>query len=269
MRFCCGVIVPLQALCGGSCLILGLWIQMPALDLVFLELLCLLSMTAVLVDREAVGKWALAIAWGCSVLGLAHVFTSRSASYAWDDYFSIPPFLIAFELFLVSVGMPQTRLQRHWRLLGMLWALFAASIWLAGAYIQNLRLSFHLGLIILAGLLILLKRVISLSWAWIQVVNTILLLTIAVPCADWVLRPRFRFDPQPDPNKRAYLYDNAMRDPGAYAAWRQYALTETVRFAEEYYVPDPSGLQPFRLRSNRTRSLLQERFKHQQPGLPR
>jgi lysophospholipase L1-like esterase len=127
--------------------------------------------------------------------------------------------LIALAAFLVSRVSDEPQTRGRWRVLGITWGFAGAAVWLAGSYLLNERFGFHLAILATLALLILLKAMFRLPAAATLAANTLILMLVMVPAADYVLRPNYDLNPQLDDARRLYSYEVARKDPSAFAAW--------------------------------------------------
>lgn len=226
-------------------LLLGLdagmaWIGIVAAVFVVLE-------CAAVVRRGALPRLSILFLWGSTLVALASPFVFRRSVQIVENSLVWMGCVIALALAIATTRLPRHE-RRPCKVLGFVWAGCSTTAWIAVAYVRNEPVRFHVGLVLSVALIVLLKRGFNLRTVGIQAANTVLLLIVLLPVVDWVHRPRYVLNTRPDTRARYFSYENARRDPVAFARWWKYFFGQWCALADQIDVPDPAGVLPFRLR---------------------
>ena len=125
-----------------------------------------------------------------------------------------------------------------WRCLAMAWAYSGVGVWLAVSYSQNVPRMFYAGLLGALLLLVTCHWLFQLPSMGAQAVNTLILLLVALPAADLVLRPAVSEEPLA-PDGKYYLYETARKDPAGFARWCAACDADSVRIKRAIFTADP------------------------------
>ena len=104
---------------------------------------------------------------------------------------------------------------------------------------------FYLGLLLILLLLVVLKRIAGLGPFGHQAANTLLLLIVGLPIADWFSRPAYRLDVSPNPDKKYYSFEGARKDPSAFRRWWPYYVKQWDAMGGKVYMRDPRAFCRF------------------------
>jgi lysophospholipase L1-like esterase len=208
------------------------------------------AMTLLLVEAAS-AAWGrtpvpvmLPIRWLCTLIGGGLLFQNLPG-------FTAALSALLFATALLTAGqLAVPAIRTHWRKLGLVWLLAGGLACLARAYTENLPLLFFAGIGVVLVTLILCKLWLALPSLAVLTINTLVLLLIGLPVADWLTRPHYHQPARPDPAAKYYSYEVAQKDPGGFVAWNHYATIELRRLNARFYEPDPAGILPYRLRPN-------------------
>ena len=211
--------------------------------------LVLLGVLACLVGLERrAHRWQAYLAWIATIVVAALAVGGEFPLLEYGGFFLALAGGIAALLWLAAARLPRTDLRMHWQLLGASWTVFALLYWLEVAYLLNLKVEFYLGLLAAFGFLIALKRIRSMPGALVLTVNTMLLLIVGLPLADLLTRPNYQLPERPDLRQRLYAYEEARKDPGAFARWWYYFVREWRVTQKDICMATTNSPAPFRLR---------------------
>jgi lysophospholipase L1-like esterase len=130
---------------------------------------------------------------------------------------------------------------RRWSAWVLIGGLAATVLWLAVAYIENRRVAFHVGLVLLLALLAFSHRWVRLPFVAIQVVNTAILLIVGLPVLNLVLAPSDQGTEVPPLSARPYSYEFARRDPAAFARWWTHKNKQAAGLLRSILVSNADG----------------------------
>ncbi len=245
------ILLVLQVLAGGCAVVLGLW-NLPALAVVCLGLLGAGASAARMLGARAwEKKWLrLGIAtalWACSVAVPASLLPGGAPSYTLGGYYAAVALLMSAVLLAGALDPGCSGPRVHYKILSVAWAFLGDLLWLAGSYGQNLQGQFYCGLLLGVALLAWCKAWFRLPGLGVQAANTLLLLLIGLPIADWLVRPAQRTDARPQPGPMVLSFEAAKRDPEAFRRWWNYFVAQWDVMAKAVFMPDPDGVLPYRL----------------------
>jgi lysophospholipase L1-like esterase len=252
------VIVFLSQLLVAACaIVMAIWVWAPWIGQAGLACL-MLDLTAVgsvsLVARGKPLRFGLCVAWVCTaVIWMRMVPTA----FPWFAYCAVLAWVVAAAVFLAGCRLAETVARKRWNALAIFWAFAGGLIWLVDSCLRNESAPFYTGLVILFALLILCRIAFALPGFWVQLVNTVQLLLVALPVVDLILRPSYRLDPRPETDVKYYSYTAAKKDPAAFARWWNYYLDQWDLMAAEVFRPDPGSQLRFVLRPNSQGHLFQ------------
>jgi lysophospholipase L1-like esterase len=240
----------LQTLLLGCALLLAVWLQAPWAALAGIGLVGIALVTVEATParaRKAVEAAGLTAVWAGSIL----VWVSMALSAMSCDFlYAVPAWLVAAALWLAQRGMAGDAAEARWKTPVMAWLFCGGLMWLGGGYFQNQRGGFYAGLFATLALLILCRVWFRLGSRGAQVVNTVILLLVGLPAADFVLRFHSRPPLRPETCRLYYSYDAAKGDPEAFARWEEYYTQEFDRMGSEVFTAAPNSPLPLRLRPN-------------------
>jgi hypothetical protein len=235
----------LQAVFGGAALLMAVLAKVPWLGIGALGVICFSAVLASLMPKF--GAWCFCGA----VIGIVAIPLSylcrKGALYTWDNYFAIVAWLVG-SVAALAARKSGLRAKRLWKGTGVSWWLLGFLIVCATAYERNEFGSFYTGLAGAVVLLIVAKRFMKLGTAGHQAANTLLILMLGLPIADYFTRPTYLLESSPEPSKRYYSFEGARKDPSAFRRWWPYYVKQWEAMGRRVYTPDPAGVLPFRLK---------------------
>jgi lysophospholipase L1-like esterase len=257
------VVFFLQAFLTGAAICAGLWAEMPVLGSAGLAVLAFCVMATelpALARNQPSRKAALAAAW-LAVLASPCVLLWFKASYhRFDPLYAMLLWVLAASALPASSFPRSATPAARLRLLGMVWALFVTTFLLGHGHVTNNSALFHGAT---AGIVVW----ILLAKAWfkppdfaVQILNTLLLVFIGVPIADWIVRPSYRMDTQPATGVNYYSYEQARQNPTAFDRWWRYYLLQWRQMGQTVFYKDPAGRMPFLLRPGAEAHFFQSRI---------
>lgn len=173
-------------------------------------------------------------------------------SQVWDYLYGAMAFLVGAALWLSDGVVELPRSFRSWRVVALVWMLVGLLVMVATAYVRDELLAFYAGAVGIAGVAFLGKRWLPLpGWAT-QMANTIILLSVGLCVADFLLFPREHLKPVPKVRERAYSYEYFKHDPGGFARWLEYFAAEGNRMCRAMFTTTPDGVVQYVLKSNLT-----------------
>jgi len=237
----------------GGLVAVGLYLlaltEVPRLGVALLGLVGVATVIAELMPTHwhaRAWKFAATLGWCATLLLPAGLWSAASRLTWFHAYYAVIAWLMAAALTLAVLRLSR---RRSWKCLAAFWFGLGELIWLAQAYTQNRVGDFYVGLAIAIALLIALKRSFRLPPIAILTSNTLLLLFLFLPVADWLARPP-ALPPASDVAGDDYLYSAALQDPEAHARyWNRY-LAQYDRLNREMAFLDPENVLPYRTRSN-------------------
>jgi lysophospholipase L1-like esterase len=253
----------MQEVLTGSALVMCLWVGMPwgYAAAVAAVGVCLLAVSvAPRKAQQRANRWSLAAAWAFSLLVQAGLSWAGDRVVALDTYYAVVACLVGIAVLPTGGHLNSGPVKTGWKVLSMSWLLLGSCLWLAGSYVQNLSGPFH------AGLLFILVLLIGCRWRFrppalgIQIINTLLLLAVALPLVDLFIRPSYRLNTEPDTAKRYYSYAAAKQNPAAFGRWWNYYDDQMRELGREVFTADPTGVLPFRLKPNSRGYLFRSRI---------
>jgi lysophospholipase L1-like esterase len=264
-----------QLLFGAGAIALALSPGMPRIPQIFLGLVLLCGLAvSILVGGSpetgsiAVGRtalwlrrmtWIFVIATCATALSMQETFGFWDTSIAWIASLMAASFLAAY---FSTHGKRDGQFLKG---VAWVWAAVAVAHWIGAAYLHNLVPAFYGGLLMILGLGVALRFWFRLTPTGIQTINTILLLTLALPVADWIVASH-RSNATIQVREHPYRYEIARRDPGRFSAWWQYYQQAWNLMARDIFIPDPEGRYPLRLRPGGDGHLMESRIVINQHG---
>ncbi len=228
---------------------------MPWIVSLALGLLCAARLSSDLFQAKA-ATWFEGAAWVFSLGVPAAILVFGNST--WDGYHAVLTWLMAAAI--LPWGERHNPRRAHWRILGMVWVLLGNVIWITTSYLDNHRVAFYAGVLLNVGFLIVCKIWFRLPFLAVQASNTLLLVLLGVPLVDLVIRPSYRLDQQPDTAKQMYSYEAAKKDPAAFAQWWLYFIDEWNALGNHIFMPDPTGVLPFRVRPGSEANFFESRI---------
>lgn len=200
--------------------------------------------------RAPIQIWSGAAAWLSSLfIPISLLFAPRNPTLA-ETYYAVVAWLIAAAAGITSNRATGPGVKRSWKALAITWAYVGAFLWLAAAYIQNLKGPFYVGLALACAVVILTELCFRLrAWSIIGL-NTLLGMLILLPLVDFLTRAPVRIDPHPEIAGNAYLFDVARKDPHAFLFWWGKYLSQYDKLMRDIFIPDPNHVLPYRTRTN-------------------
>jgi lysophospholipase L1-like esterase len=138
--------------------------------------------------------------------------------------------LVAVPMLGVGICGPNSR---RWKLPAMACAGFAGGLWLATAWTYCLRYDFYAALLAALALLILCKLWFRLPAFAILTANTILLSGFGLGLVDLFVPPPPRLNPHLATARKYYSFENARKDPLAFACWWDYFVQQWLVMSQE------------------------------------
>jgi lysophospholipase L1-like esterase len=260
------ILVPTQVICFGCAVLMSFWTGTPGSAIVALSLLAVSGMAPDVVSpaqRERVLDTSVTWAGTCSAALLLLLLLPggedpRLGRYL-DMYYAAEAWLIAAGLYLGGVTAASGRSRRRGGLV-VAWALLGTFLWLAAAYLENLVGLFYLGLLNLLAVLVVCHFWFQLPKPGIQAVNSLILLTIGVPVADFLVLPPYSLRNDAKKRQIFYSFEAAKANPAAFARWWSFYLSQWQETERQIAGPDPEYYLPCRLRPNSHALLLQSRI---------
>lgn len=255
-------LLSIQVVCAGLAFVLSFWVGLPWYGQMGLAILGASSLGAFLAasfEKLKLERWCFVVACGCGAATLFVLwFHSQSDSGFrgyWDPYYATIPWLLMGALWPLTFQLSASRAAAVrglnpiiWKSLALAWGFVGSGLWLAGSYLENLRMAFYFGLVVTVALLTLGKMWFRLPFIAIQIVNTLIVVLIGLPCADLVIRPAYRLRLHPEARQELYSYKAARKDPAAFGRWWGYYLEQANQLLKHITVPTPGKSAPFRLR---------------------
>jgi lysophospholipase L1-like esterase len=242
----------LQAALLGLVFLMAVWVKLPwsgllGLGGLFASLIAAQVGTA---RGEHLQRWTGLVAWLCLPAIVASPWFGGNNLALLDNYYALLAWLIALVLLLGAAGIEHATARARWKVLGMIWVFAGAFIWTLVCYAQNRPPGFYLGLLIWLVLLIVSEVRFRVPTAGMVANHTLILLILGVPAVDWLARPSYRMEAEPDFSKRYYSYEMARKDPVAFGKWWRFYLDQWCAAAGKVTMPDPAHMLPFLLRPN-------------------
>jgi lysophospholipase L1-like esterase len=176
--------------------------------------------------------------WICAIIACA----SSAKTFVWDPFFAVQAALAAVALWL---GQPS-----QWQIAAMIWSFLASAICAGAGYVQNANTPFYVGILSAIMLLVLARNLFRFGVFGAQVVNTILIILIGLPAADFFMHPRHTREVTTDTAWKFYSFHAAKGDPGSFARWWGFFLDHTEMSRQPIFEATPGGDPPYRLRPN-------------------
>lgn len=184
--------------------------------------------------------------WGGTMLAISG-FALTQSTVMFDDYYAVLAGLVAVAVLTAAFGIADLEIKSKWRKLGLTWAFLGSSVWIGASCLQNRQDEFYAALLVNLTLLILCRLWFRPRAFGIQTLNSLILLLVALPAFDLLLRSRSTMDMKSEPQKY-YPYEAAKRDPTAYALYTRYYGEQWASMAKDIMEPDPKAVLPFLLR---------------------
>ncbi len=211
---------------------------------------------------------ALALAWWAS-LALA---VNLLGAWGWvmrleswrGGFWAALPFGAAAVSGIAS-ARAQAEGKRGWRLLAFCWLLAGGGVWVCIGYVQNSIWIFYGAIVVLVAALAGARRALRLGGFGTQVVNTMILLLVAIPVLDRAFDKKYEANRE-DARGRAiisaaqaplyYSFKAAHGDPSVFAIWWNFWMREMNHFLARACEPAPGFRPPIRLRPHGTAKLM-------------
>jgi lysophospholipase L1-like esterase len=228
------------------------WITIAAVAVLYV-------IAASLALHRRIARWELLLGWGCTVLAWGGLLLGGDGIISLDNYYAVIVLLISTGMMFAGWRLCPNPLRSQWNALSFIWGFLAGLLWLAVSYEFNLRTEFHVGLGILAGLLVASKLIFRLPNVAVLASNTVLLLLIGLPLADALTRPDYRIGYDAQEGKKFYSYEFARQNPAAFGRWWNHFVDEWRVLQKEICQPDATGLAPFKFRPGTEGMMFQSR----------
>jgi lysophospholipase L1-like esterase len=246
------VAVLLRILLTAAAVLASVWVVMPRggnLALGILGIVSTASHTPAITRRKRLCAGGLAVAWLSSLVVVMEIFR-MSPELPSDSYYCWLAALIAATMLPPGGQLADGPLKNGWKILGLSWITFGCFVWLVESYTRNSPWAFYLGLLSVVALLIFGKFWLRLPPFLVQTVNVLILLSIGLPAADWLTRMISAGAPDPRPEDKLYLYENAKRNPAGFVRWWGVFDSEWAKAAKEIFVFGPTGIMLLHPRPN-------------------
>ena len=209
--------VLVQCILSGAVIGMGIFVHMPwmtiaAVAVLYVETVLLVLQGYVAKRQVVVGLVATSIAWG----GL---FFGTTWLSEMERLHAVVVLVMASGVMFAGRRCDGGSFKRWWNILGISWLFVAGFLWIAVAYVHNLKIEFYVGLGMIFVLLFMLKRLFKLPGLVVQAVNTLLLLLVGVPVADVLVRPNYRLNTDAIAVQKYYSYEFAKQNPAAFGHW--------------------------------------------------
>ncbi|MGO8701349.1 MAG: SGNH/GDSL hydrolase family protein [Limisphaerales bacterium] len=237
-----------QSLWLSLILLLAVWVGLPAGAVVGF---CLTAAALIVrsipprLARTSLARAAVAVAWAGS---LTIWVSTALARVTFDVYYAALAGMIAVAVWLVAGRESDAIWKARWNALVMAWLFCGAFAWLGAGYFNNRSGTFFAGLAAALAALGLCRVWFQWGPAGIQVLNTLILLLVALPLVDVARRPQSRIAVRPDNCRLYYSFNAAKGDPEAFGRWEEYYQSQFDRLGLEIFMPAPNTPLPFRLR---------------------
>jgi lysophospholipase L1-like esterase len=173
------------------------------------------------------------------------VWASLFAGFSW---FVALPFLP-----LSSPNFP-CQPRPIWKLAALVAAFLADLLWLAAAYSENERAAFFAGVLAALLLLQLCKAWFHPPWLPTQIINTLLLLLIGLPLANWAFELPSIWAAPPESRPEVLLnyssYQAAKSNPAGFESWWAYYSSQRIAADHVLFEADPRFVFARRPRPN-------------------
>jgi len=196
-------------------------------------------------------RFNLAAAWLGAALVVFGVY-QRQGPLPFRDYYALMGGMLALSALLAVERIAEPIWKTRWRALGACWILLASAFWLGRAYLDDLTGEFYCALLSAVTGLVLCRVWFRFGPLGKQVVNTFILLFIAVPAVDLALQCYSRTQMGRAP-QWCYSYEDARAHPIAYAHWTHYYSQQWGRMGRDVFEATTSDDAPsFRLKPGST-----------------
>lgn len=192
-------------------------------------------------------KSALVAAWLGALILPGAFLLGVSALHQVEDYTlrycAVLAWLVAAIVVPVCAPVLSPTLRSRARIPTLVAALFTSSLLVATAWLHNLSLAFHSGLFAVVLLLLFAKLWFPLPVWCVQVVNSLLVLGLGLPVADFIVRPSYQGQLRPEELRNYYSFAGAKKDPDAFRRWWRYYGEQWEQFSRDAIRAGPR-LQP-------------------------
>jgi len=239
MRQRVSVRVVAQSLLIEGAVVLALWANLPWISVAGLGLL---GSSLVFMGRSS--RRGIFLGW----LGCIVAWAGADTGHVWEGSSGLVAGLVAVAIWLNGTG---------WKTMAVIWSFLAAVLFTGAGYLQNAGGLFYLGL--LGGILslLLLRARFKLCPSGIQVANTLLLVIVGLPMADFLASPGYRIGLWTETWQKYYSYRDAKGNSAALVSWWRFFRDEQYpRMGKEIYDVMPTAVPAHRLRPNSHGTLL-------------
>lgn len=165
-----------------------------------------------------------------------------------DYYYAMLAWLIVATILPVTHRSIRPGLSPRWKILLTTLAAAGVLVWLVTAYLENQRVQFQLGLLLVIALLILCHLCFQTSTIVIVFTNTLVLLATVLFCTTLLARAGEPAPADPQALKRFHSFHAARANPKAFEEWWSYYGGELFAFERIFLVKDPQSPVPIRVR---------------------
>lgn len=249
------LLIVVQAWLAAGAVVMSFWAGLPWVGPLGFTILGASAIAAEIAPagvNGAVWRWSSLVGWVCTLAIPAGLFLldERHFSVAGylDHFFAVLAWIVAGSLLPACGRAVDPALRTRWRLPVMTWSGFGCLVWIAVSYLEDQRGAFHVSLAMLVAWMIFWRLWFRLRpWA-IQLLHTAMLLAIALPLTDAVLRPGPPARVEAGRLREYYSYEQARRDPQAFNLWWDRLGEEVGSMASAVMVIGSSDSEPFRLK---------------------
>ena len=209
-------------------------------------------------EDQRYAAWGATLVLALTVFGVASLLCRGREATGWEGAHARVAWLMAAAAFLTGTARSDPSLLRRMRLTVMVWGGCGVIVSLAVSYAKNQAGLFYEGIV--AGLLVLclVRAWFQLGSVGIQVANTLILVLVGLPLADFLIFPADHRNRLPSPADRAYSFAVASKDRGAFVRWWRAYQAQENRLFGALHSKDSSGTP--RLRPNTSTSFFQSRI---------
>ena len=201
-------------------------------------------------NRNRAWAWAARAAWAGSTVLFLNLIISVSKHTGLDTYYAVWSWIMGGAVSLTTHRVSDPLTKVWWKALVLAWAVAGEVIWIAASYAQNLPGLFYIGLILCLALLIACRSLFQMPGVLILGANTLILFIIFLPVVDWVMRAKRSADRQSDITGEAYSYNAAKQDRHTFLNWWGKYLEQYDRLMKVLFIPDPTHVLPYLVRTN-------------------
>jgi lysophospholipase L1-like esterase len=253
------MLVIVQLLLAFCAVLMGFWAKCPVPGIIGLGLVGAAAVAAQLAPAAAARRffpWIFGLGLAAALWVPVHFWRTGDVSFAsvdayWRQYCAVLGWLIVVLILPLSHQAVRAAAAVWWRKPLLAAALGVGLLWIGTAYAQNSRAAFFLALLAVLGLLFLCKIWFRPSWLVVQMINSCILLLLALPPADlvWsrVTRPADGEEARPGA-ARYWTYRAAKEDPAGFERWWAIYAGSWPQFWGAVVDSEPAAPVPLQLR---------------------